>query len=204
MITSVPIVSDPARANIYFILANAFAPPTTLDANMSGLLGALELPKPMQILARDLATSWEQCANDLEALGVVYARLFLGPFEVLAAPYASLYLDRSQRLMGQVSMEVTRRYCEAGLVVRSGQKDAPDHVTRELEYMYFLGFRAVETRETIWTTRMRRFWLDHLGRWLPQFARDVQKTDRHTFYNALANFVEAFCISEQEHWSLNQ
>ena len=78
---------------------------------------------------------------------------------------------------------------------------SPDHVARELEYMYYLAFKAIETYDTIWSERLRSFWLQHLGQWLPAFARDVRQANCHTFYTALAHLIEGFCVTEQDHWS---
>ena len=39
-----------------------------------------------------LAQAWENAREDREALSLAYARLFLGPFVILAPPYASFLL----------------------------------------------------------------------------------------------------------------
>ena len=41
-----------------------------------------------------------------EQMVVDYAALFVGPFELPAPPYGSVYLERSQRVMGDSTMKV--------------------------------------------------------------------------------------------------
>lgn len=109
-----------------------------------------------------------------DALSIAHAKLFLGPFEVLAAPWASVYLDPEQRLMGPFSRYAAEADAEAGLGPGDGPSDAPDHVTRELEFMYFLTFQEPTTGGPTWLERQQRFWHEHLGLWLPKLA-DVVK-----------------------------
>ena len=68
--------------------------------------------------------------RDLEALTIDFARLFVGPYKLLAAPYGSVYLDSGRTTMGDSTLDVKSRYCEAGLNAATNFKEAPDHIAR--------------------------------------------------------------------------
>ena len=188
-----------ARANAYSVLARALALPASWDeALLDGLrerfaLLGDEIAELAQRVAHEMDLVWA----DREAVAVAFAQLFVGPFELDAPPYASLYLDPEQRLMGPVSLAVADLYADAGLAPSTEvPRDAPDHVGHELEFMYFLVFEAVESGEPIWMERAARFWNTHLGDWLPQFAEAVITARRHPLYDALGQLLLRFARDE--------
>ena len=70
-----------------------------------------------------------------EELSVEYATLFVGPYELKAPPYGSVYLDEGRRVMGDSTIEVIRMYQEAGLTLDENFKELPDHIAVELEFI---------------------------------------------------------------------
>jgi TorA maturation chaperone TorD len=145
-----------------------------------------ELPGTLQEAARSLADAWEHGLIHRRDLSLAYARLFLGPFEILASPYASFYLQPDQRLMGPVSQSVAGAYAEAGLEPGPGPREAPDHVTLEWEFMYFLTYQHLVTGEDRWIERRRTFVSTHLARWMPSLADAIKRAGEHPFYDTLA------------------
>jgi TorA maturation chaperone TorD len=165
-----PVASS--RANVFYVLARALEPPRTWDEDLPGLLvssfGAM--PEPLPELGAKLYSQVAEILGDREQAAIDHAKLFLGPFEILVAPWASFYLEEEPRLMGPTSHYAARAYADAGLAPGEKLKDAPDHVTHELEFMYFLAFSEATTGDPAWTDRQDLFWQEHLGRWLPKFA----------------------------------
>lgn len=51
-------------------------------------------------------------------LEVEFTRLTIGPLEIPAMPYASFYLSPSRSLMTDETLDVRRRYLEAGLGIK--------------------------------------------------------------------------------------
>ena len=128
---------------------------------------------------------------DREALSLAYAKLFLGPFEILAPPYASFYLEPDHRIMGYVSNQVAQLYAEAGLKPGPGPREAPDHAALEWEFVYFLTHQYLSTGEPIWRDRRTSFVRDHLARWMPEFCAAITQASLHPFYDAWAACVIA-------------
>ena len=203
--TAIETADRPAaahRANAYHVLAKAFRTPAEWDEALPHALRRHFAPfgTPLLERAAETADACQAALHDRERASVDHARLFIGPFEIQAPPYASLYLDPEQRLMGPVSQAAAHAYAEAGLAPGPAPKEAPDHVAVELEFMYFLAFQEATTAEPAWAERQRRFWQSHLGRWLPELARRIGDADAHPFHAALARLVAGFAEWEAGFW----
>jgi TorA maturation chaperone TorD len=142
---------------------------------------------------------------DLEAFKVEFSRLFVGPYEMPAAPYGSVYLEEGRKMMGDSTLDVRLRYREAGLNTAKTFKDAPDHISAELEFMYYLIFKEIEafsksdTETAIdFIQKQKSFLEDHLMFWVPQFAANIIENAETSFYQNLAKATEAFLKENYE------
>ena len=136
---------------------------------------------------------------DLEALKVDFSKLFVGPYNLSAAPYGSVYLESDRKMMGNSTQDVRKRYREAGLDTAKTFKDAPDHISAELEFMYYLIFKEVEAFassdiETAigFIEKQKSFLEDHLIAWVPEFASSIIENAKNSFYTNLAHATTAF------------
>lgn len=179
------------KANLYFVLSRAFASPLVMKPDDPVRLRQIvtELPCTLQEAACSLAETWEQGLIHPQDLSLAYARLFLGPFEILASPYASFYLQPDQQLMGPVSQSVASIYSEAGLEPGPGPREAPDHVALEWEFMYFVTHQYLVTGEDQWLQKRQAFVATHLRRWMPSLTKAMKQAKEHTFYDSLAAFL---------------
>jgi len=132
-------------------------------------------------------------------LEVDYAQLFVGPFNLMAPPYGSVYLEGERQVMGASTADVQQRYRAAGLDVDAGFKDAPDHIAAELEFMHFLIFKAMEAADkgdadhvVVSLTNQQAFLEIHLGAWIHEFASKVVDNAATSFYRNLARATETF------------
>jgi TorA maturation chaperone TorD len=139
-------------------------------------------------------------ALPLEELLVDYTRLFLGPVQALAQPYASVWLKGdANALMQDTTLAVQALYAEGGFEIADDFRELPDHVAAELEFLYLLIHRDNEARwsgradEVAALATLRRRFLDgHLGRWLGPFLLAVHDGAQTGFYETLAELTEAF------------
>ena len=136
-----------------------------------------------------------------EDLLVEYAKLFVGPFELLAAPYGSVYLDEGAKIMGDSTMEVIKTYRAEGLALDENFMEPPDHITAELEFMYYLVFREVEALESsdmektaYFLEAQKYFQSRFLGRWAQIFCDRIKKGTKNEFYSALAGCLSTFVM----------
>ena len=80
--------------------------------------------------------------TDQAQLSIDHSALFLGPFELIAAPYGSVHLEKNRQVMGDSTIGVLRSYQDAGVSVEA--KEPPDHIAIELEFMYYLCTKEAE------------------------------------------------------------
>ena len=133
------------RANCFKLLAACFYEPE------KDLLVEENLCQNLQNLLDGWASGAAKAASDMglallsteqEQLSLAHAELFIGPFELIAPPYGSVYLEKNRQIMGDTTMGVLKSYQEAGLSV--DEKEPPDHIAIELEFMSFLSTREAE------------------------------------------------------------
>ena len=136
---------------------------------------------------------------DLEPLKVDFSKLFVGPYQLSAAPYGSVYLEDERKMMGNSTLDARNRYREAGLDTAKTFKDAPDHISAELEFMYYLIFKEIEAFanadiETAigFIQKQKSFLEAHLMVWVPEFADSIIENAENPFYPDLAKATTAF------------
>lgn len=177
------------RAASYKFLADCYYLPD------KGLLEAVNTPDKA---ACGLSTEMASIAGvaDIEPLQVDYSRLFVGPYGLLASPYGSMYLENN-KLLGDSTIDVSRRYAKEGLSVNI--KEVPDHVAVELEFMYFLIHKEIEaalsgdsTQAVDYIRKQREFLEVHLSRWIYDFTGKIVSNAETPFYRKLANLTKAF------------
>jgi TorA maturation chaperone TorD len=144
-----------------------------------------------------------------EELSVEFARLFVGPFELKAPPYGSVYLDEGRRVMGDSTMEIVKLYRETGLVIKDDFKDLPDHIAVELEYLYFLIFKEIEFlkssqsgRAALFVKYQGMFLNRFLGQWISGFCEKVQENSENDFYKLLAGCTRDFVLYDRQYINL--
>jgi len=136
-------------------------------------------------------------ASDGEEMQVEYARLFVGPFNLVAPPYGSVYLENKRMLMGDSTVAVLKMYQDAGL--KLDIQEAPDHIALELEFLHFLCFREAQalTQEEMdqvhFFSGIRiTFQRKCLAPWVGKFCNNIRKGTENSFYTALADCLEPF------------
>jgi len=151
--------------------------------------------------AAKAASDMRRALSDTEQkqLSISHAELFIGPFELIAPPYGSVYLEKNRQIMGDTTIGVLKSYQEAGLSV--DEKEPPDHIAIELEFMSFLSLRQAEARAEGRDTEAE----DYLGRqkdfyhnylpWVPSFCEAIRKGTKSHFYQSLADCLERSMVT---------
>ena len=192
------------RGDCFKLFAACFYPPKRSlfleEAVLENLSRLLETVCPEAVLyAKEMARTLEQAADG--DLAVAHAKLFVGPFELQAPPYGSLYLESPKRLMGDSTMDVLKMYQRAGLDLSGDFQDAPDHIAAELEFMYFLiarelqSLRAGHREEASGYLKMQQeFHGKYLRPWIEPFGERIRTNSEHEFYKLLAESLSAFIM----------
>jgi TorA maturation chaperone TorD len=187
------------RGNCFKLLAACFYEPDRtlfLEEEVCGNLQSLLAgwAEGAARAAANMALSLK--ASNQEQLSIDHAALFIGPFDLLAPPYGSVYLEKQRQVMGDSTMQVLQRYREAGLSV--DVKEAPDHIAIELEFMHYLSMKEAEA-ETAGDAHGAEKYRDqqnqfyhHALCWVPQFCSAIREGSKSPFYIDLANCLERF------------
>lgn len=197
---------DAARADLARFLAACYYEPTTAFVEErlfdSMQQAAAWIDGDLADGARRLGEAF--AAVPLQELLIDYTRLFLGPPQALAQPYASVWLKSdASALMQDSTVALQDLYAEGGFEIADDFHELPDHIAAELEFLYLLSFRENEARAADDTQALARFaqlkrrLLDeHLGRWLGPFMLAMHAGAQTGFYESLAELTEAFVRSE--------
>ncbi len=191
---------ESSRMAAFQLLSECYIlPDTGLPAILDNLEG--RLANVSEPAAKCVSRMRKEIENDqnFKALKVDFARLFVGPYKLLAAPYGSVYLDAGRTIMGDSTLDVKSRYREAGLDTAKNFKEAPDHIVAELEFMYYLILKEVEAFSSSdietaidFIQKQRSFLEDHLMSWVPEFAGNIIEHAETLFYQNLAKATETF------------
>lgn len=143
-----------------------------------------------------------------EDLAVEYAKLFVGPYELKAAPYGSVYLDEGRKVMGDSTMEMIRMYQNEGLSMDKDFKELPDHIAVELEFMNYLIYKEIDNclkskiedaREGLKNQEI--FLKKYLQIWVPEFTKTIIENSDNHFYINLAKCTEVFIKTDLDYIS---
>lgn len=128
-----------------------------------------------------------------EDLATEYARLFIGPQNPLAVPYASFYLSESKLLITDETIDVRKRYLEAGMAVKELYSIPDDHIGIELEFVYYLTKKTIEMFEQDQREEASRlfeiredFLREHMTEWILIFTDKVLESSQEDFYRGAA------------------
>lgn len=182
-----------------------FLPNSALSDTLNSLeLHLTNVSAPAADFAQHMRKATEN-DQSLEALKVDFAKLFVGPYQLLAAPYGSVYLDKGRTLMGDSTLDVEYRYREEGLDTAKDFKDAPDHITAELEFMHYLIFREIEAfsnsdmETAISCVQKQKYFLEHhLLAWVPDFTANIIENADTLFYQNLAKATQTFLLENYQ------
>jgi putative dimethyl sulfoxide reductase chaperone len=199
------------RAALYGFLANCliFEPsPDTLRSlkehasvleERSVPLLQSEVTWAIQGLARSVTESSSQ------DLAIDFAGLFLGGRDGMVCPSESSYLEKM--LYGQATLQVIDFYGKHGFMKERSFQEPDDHFSLECAFMSLLGWRFVDiaAKEGVDSAVCRNnleaqsdFHGDHLARWIPAWAKEIQQCAETPFYRAVALLAGTLLETDRE------
>jgi len=132
----------------------------------------------------------------IEQLSLEFARLFIGPAHPPAVPFASFYLSETHSLMTEETMEVRKKYLDAGLALKNLYQMPDDHISIELDFLYFLTERVLELSDKGKSTEAEKFLklrqdflMDHFVLWAPTFANRILESTSEDYFKGAASFL---------------
>lgn len=156
--------------------------------------------------AQMAAVNMQRALNELsqEKLSVDHAALFVGPFELVAAPYGSVHIEKKRTVKEDSTMFAARCYAEAGLSV--DVKEPEDHIAIELEFMHYLCRKEAEALHNDRQEEARHckdlqihFYFKAMKPWINAFCAAIKGGTANVFYTNVAACLESF-FSSCEHY----
>jgi len=188
------------RANCYKLLSLCFYQP---DPEISAIIKALRnevnyFSQEAVFKLDEILVELDEHKENLNYFLVDYEQLFVGPFNLLAAPYSSVYLGHERRVMGDSTIEASNFYQKAGLVINNDLKDAPDHIKVELEFMQYLILKNLSNGEEQFLKLQKEFLLNHLALWIIDFKKAVTANAKTVLYRNLLEVTHMFINLDQQ------
>lgn len=133
--------------------------------------------------------------DDIKDLQIDYSRLFVGPFELLSAPYGSVYLEDGRKTFGDSTVDVVQFYQQENLSLEF--KELPDHIAVELEFLYYLMAKELMfldhdnlKQANLYLEKQKQFINRHLANWINDFTDLVIKHANCDFYKQVAECLK--------------
>lgn len=140
-----------------------------------------------------------------EEIVLDYTRLFIGPEEVSAPPWESVYFNENRLTLQEETLAVRRWYRRFGLKSLKARNEPDDHVGLELSFVSYLIGKTIEALEqeepadaTRYLEAQRQFLAEHLGKWIDLWAERVQAEARTDFWSGVALLAEGAVVFWRE------
>ncbi|MEH7503040.1 molecular chaperone TorD family protein [Neobacillus drentensis] len=140
--------------------------------------------------------------NHFEDLHWDYTRMFIGPFEILAQPWESVYVRKDKLLFQKTTMDVRKVYEKYGFQTADFNIEPDDHVGLELDFVYRLNQLCIQAGQSerpdaskeinYLLKEQQRFINDHLLAFIPMLAERVATHAETDFFRGLAKILEHF------------
>jgi TorA maturation chaperone TorD len=181
------------RSEIYHYLSIAFSKPDeSFGDYFAGLTPLLDDLYPESSgYFEDVMKSLLLQIENIESLQCDYGALFIGPFQTLAPPYASVYLNEGI-IMGDSTIQVMECYSAVGLEVNQEEGLIPDHISIELEFIHHCLLKYMESGDTSYYDLHTAFITEHMYKWIPDFISRILSSDVTGYYRDLAKFFAVF------------
>lgn len=151
----------------------------------------------LEMILKSVVTNQNRLEQWQEELASEFSRLFLGPAKPYAVPYASFYLSENHSLMTEETLNVRRRYLEAGWGVKNLHQIPDDHASIEFEFLYLLTAEIIKlheeghSAEAVKLLALRQAFLqEHMALWMPSFAQNIFQLTSEDFYKGIALFIK--------------
>jgi len=139
-----------------------------------------------------LAASLAEGAESMREMHDDYRRLFLGPEQVLACPYESVYLNEEHLTFGSQTLAVREWYSRYGLRAPAAGREPDDHIGLELVFVSHLCMLALDFAErgddqsvTDTCFALREFLNEHLLLWSDECLDHMLANAQTQFYQGV-------------------
>lgn len=161
-----------------------------------------------------LAASWLPLKTSLSSTPVwklqeEYLRVFSYTISQECPPYETQYGSKHIFQQTQAMSDIAGFYRAFGLEESRQRPERCDHISLELEFMYFLIYKQAHalsqkelTRAEICREAEHKFFAEHVGRWVPSFTMLLERKAEEGYLHDLACFTRVFFRAESDYLGL--
>jgi len=125
-----------------------------------------------------------------DSLETSYVRLFISDRNGIIAPvYESCYEFQNAPLMGNAALRMQKLYVSRSLSVAGNIHEPPDHISIELEYLYFLIEKGWDTGDSALIDEAASFASKIMIPWVSKFQERLTAEKRCRFYPLIVSIL---------------
>ena len=143
-------------------------------------------------------TKWKQIHSE-------HQRLFIGPDQLAAPPWASVYLGEEKIIFDEHTLKVRSFYRSWGLESVELKRIPDDHIGLELEFMSALVGKAIDFLDQGQLSEANKalmaqdqFLNEHVLTWVKDYCFLLSRASTHPLYQGLALFTPLFLELDKE------
>ena len=152
-----------------------------------------------------------ECVNwQLADLQAEHRRVFSNVITLDCPPYETLFGNDHVFGQAHVMGDIAGFYRAFGVELSRDIHERMDHLSVELEFMHFLAYKESYARcrdgaekTQVVVDAQKKFVKDHIGRWVPLFARMLAKKADSGFFKDLAEFSSDWIDFEAAYMGVN-
>lgn len=126
--------------------------------------------------------------DDAQEFEFEYNRLFVGPEQLPAPPYETIYVSTDPTLMRQVTMSVRQAYLDHGIAISSKNVEPDDH----LAFEFLFASKLIEDGSL---DELSGFLDDHMNKWIEGHATAIRDNSANQVILGFADLAQSV-ISE--------
>lgn len=141
----------------------------------------------------------------LSKLKSEYTKLFIGPLELVAPPWESIYISENGMLFQESTLRVREFYRSFGLIPEGYPRVADDSLALELAFMSELANRALTAFNEGNDEELKRnlngsgvFLRAHMLTWVPKFLKKMANAPSDYMYPQFSVVLDAFIKKDEE------
>lgn len=162
------------------ILNNLIGYHEDLDGGVELISSVISSPPKISFIIPDLVAEFN--------------RLFIGPLPIPL--YESIYRSKTGLFMQEETVDVKKRYMEAGLAVNPGNPIPDDHIGAELEFIFFLCQKAAQAEDDklrgTFLKLQENFFQDHLALWISPLCDRLYQEAESSYFKGVARMTKGF------------
>lgn len=128
-----------------------------------------------------------------------FTKMMIGPFDLVAPPWESVYVQKEAMLFQKCTMDVRKTYEHFGFQKEASNIEADDHIGLELDFLYHLNHLSLQSAKeeniqevSYLIAQQEKFINEHLLAFVPELSKRIIINSDTTFYSGMAKVLKHY------------